>query len=105
MASRTPQLAHVFRSVRRGAVRIGSSSTASNHVTAAFINPDGRWSAIVRAKNSGGQVTINGLAAGRYEVRFTSDAGVNTATQTVTVSSTYTTTLPAAGVLSLRGVP
>jgi|CXWL01.1.fsa_nt_gi hypothetical protein len=105
MASRTKLLAHVFRSVRRGAVRIGSSSTAANHVTAAFINPDGRWSAIVRAETSGGQVTLNGLPAGRYEVRFTSDAGVSTAAQTVTVSAAYTTTLPASGVLSVRGVP
>ena len=105
MASRTKLLAHVFRSVRRGAVRIGSSSTAGNHVTAAFINPDGRWAAIVRARNNGGPVTINGLPAGQYEVRFTSDAGVTTAATTVTVSGAYATTLPAAGILSVRGVP
>lgn len=71
----------------------------------AFINPDGRWAAIVRARNNGGPVTINGLPAGQYEVRFTSDAGVTTAATTVTVSGAYATTLPAAGILSVRGVP
>ncbi len=101
-ARRAGGLAQVFRNVRRGAVRIGASSTATNRIATAFINPDGKWVAVIRATGSGA-TTINGLPAGRYIVSFTNEEGTTTAGQSVSVSGSYTAQIPSAGVLSVTG--
>jgi|CXWL01.1.fsa_nt_gi hypothetical protein len=87
MASRTPHLAHVFRSVRRGAVRVGSSSSASDHTVAAFINPDGQPVVVVRSRQAGSLVAIEGLPAGSYGIRTTSEFGVEATSAPVTIAA------------------
>lgn len=97
----TRLLAPVFQSVKRGAVRIGS--TSADYVTAAFLNPDGRVAVIARARASG-TVTLLGLPAGRYAVTFTPESGLPT-TQSPTITGAFPFTIPGAGVLAVRGIP
>jgi hypothetical protein len=72
-ARHTHQLAPVFQLVRRGAVRVGSTSNRADRQSAAFVGPDGRLAVIVRAKGRGGRITVRGLAAGRYALRVVGD--------------------------------
>jgi hypothetical protein len=72
-ARHTHQLAPLFRLVRRGAVRIGSTSDRADRRTAAFIGPDGRTTVIVRAKGRGGRIAVRGLPSGTYEMRVVGD--------------------------------
>jgi Glycosyl hydrolase family 30 beta sandwich domain len=73
MAERTYHLAQVFRYVRRGAVRIGATSDNPDEQTVAFINRNGSWVTVVRARKSGGALAIAGLPANRYGVSFTGE--------------------------------
>lgn len=74
MAKQTRQLSSVFRFVRRGAIRVASHSTAIDQKTVAFVNNDGTMVVVVRDSFIGGPLKIRGLPAGRYDVRFVSDA-------------------------------
>jgi len=73
MDTPTYHLAHVFKYVRRGAQRIGARTDNPDKRPVAFINPNGAWAAIVRAKNAGGPLAIEGLPPGRYGVRYTGE--------------------------------
>ena len=106
MARHSHQLAQVFLYVRRGAVRIGSRSDKPDQTTAAFINPDGRWVVVVRAREADDQLTVRGLPAGRYGLRFTSDshARLEPAPITIAQGAVLSTAVPGAGVLTIYGM-
>jgi len=87
MASRTPHLAQLFRSVRRGAVRIGSTSSASDHVVAAFLNPGGQPVVVIRSRQAGSVVAVEGLPPGSYRVVTTSEFGVEATSGPVTIAA------------------
>lgn len=75
MPLRTRHLAQVFKHVRAGAVRIDAQSDAAHLQTAAFVNAKGGITAILRAKERGGAVRIEGLRAGRYGLSFSAGNG------------------------------
>lgn len=99
--SLTKLLQPVFSAVKRGAVRVGT--TSADYTTAAWVNPDGRAAVAVRAR-SAGAATLLGLPAGRYQVTFAPESGSTTST-TTTITGAYPVTLPAAGLLVVRGIP
>lgn len=103
---RSDELAHVFRHVRSGAVRIASTSSPSTQTAAAFINADGTWAVVVRTRAATESLTIEGLPPGQYGLRFTGDAGsrVDSRTSTVPASGTLTTSTPERGVLTVYGL-
>lgn len=106
MAKHNDQLAQVFLYVRRGAIRIKSQSDKADQTTAAFINPDGRWVVVVRAREADDQLTVQGLPAGRYGLRFTSDshAHLEPAPITIAQGAVLSTAIPGAGVLTIYGM-
>lgn len=89
MAARTPHLAAVFRHVRQGAVRVGSSSTASTQTTAAFVHPDGRAVVVIRPQGAtaAGLTAVEGLPAGTYAIQLTSEFGVESTPSPVTIAA------------------
>ncbi len=100
MGVRTTQLREVYRNVKSGAVRVGTSGAFTS---AAFKNPGGRFVAIVRT-TAANPLTVTGLPAGQYVVGFTTDAGISS-TSTVSIAGPFTTALSGPGVLSVRGIP
>ena len=98
------ELSAVFRFVRRGAVRIASTSDNNDQTTAAFINPDGAWVVVIRDTAAGGPVTLNGLAPGVYRMRFVSTTNESVrwlgAVRTLP-SGELKFTLPGAGVMTV----
>jgi hypothetical protein len=72
-ARHTHQLAPVFQLVRRGAVRVGSTSNRADRPSAAFIGADGRVAVIVRVRGRGGRITVRGLPPGGYALRVVGD--------------------------------
>lgn len=73
MARNTYHLTQVFRHVRAGAVRIGAESDNADRTPVAFINSNGSWAVVVRAKEAGGPLKIESLPAGRYRLRYISE--------------------------------
>jgi len=92
--SRTKLLAPIFRAVKRGAVRVGSSSP--DFVTAAFLNPNGRVVVVVRTRGPG-SFTLTGLPAGSYQATFTAESGTM-----VTTPVSGVVTVPGAGVVVVQ---
>ncbi|MGH8509367.1 MAG: hypothetical protein ACREVH_11720 [Gammaproteobacteria bacterium] len=72
---RTSALAQYFRFIRAGAVRIGAKSDHVDSKPVAFRNPDGRHIAVVQAKRPG-LITIMGLPAGSYGIRYTTETEI-----------------------------
>lgn len=97
----TRLLAPVFSAVKRGAVRVGSQGT--DHITAAFVNPDGRAVVVLRPR-AAGSVTLVGLPTGRYQVTFAPESGATTAS-TVNINGPAPLAISGAGVMVVRGVP
>jgi hypothetical protein len=87
MAGLSRQLSRVFLYVRRGAVRIDARSDNPDKTGVAFMNRDGGRIVIVRARRTGGPVTINGLPAGRYGLGFTDDLRETEQRPAVTISA------------------
>lgn len=100
--SRTAYLRQYFRWVRRGATRIGASSTDDAVDPVAFVNVDGRY--VVVAKTDGAAAfSIAGLPAGRYGVTYTTavDRGKVAAPLTVDAGAVASVSIPAAGVITV----
>ncbi len=104
-ARHTHQLAPLFQVVRRGAVRIGSTSDRADRPAAAFIGADGRTSVIVRARGEGGKITVRGLPAGTYALRVVGDdhRTHDLAPATVANGAALDVELTGAGVLTVHG--
>jgi len=91
-----------FKYVRRGAVRIGATSTSNALDPVAFINPSGGQVVVVKATGAA-SFTVGGLAAGTYGISSATAAawGVTAPDQTITAGQTVTASLPGAGVLTI----
>ena len=105
MARHTHQLAPLFQLVRRGAVRVGTVSDHRDRAAAAFVGRDGRIAVFVRARRKGGRVTLKGLPAGTYAMRFVSDAfeGRDLRSATVSTGGTLDVELTGPGLLAIHG--
>ena len=69
-ASKTHELAQVFRFVRMGAKRVNSTTNDSNLDLLAFLNTDDSVAVVVRSKSQARPLGISGLPAGDYVTEF-----------------------------------
>jgi Glycosyl hydrolase family 30 beta sandwich domain len=93
-----------FRYVRRGAVRLGASSTAASVVDAtAFRNVDGKL-VVVSRTTSGASWLIRGLPAGTYSISYTTTTSFNQGTLsdvTISAGQDVPVSIPAPGALTV----
>lgn len=103
MATRTRELAQYFRFVRAGAVRIGATSNDVDNKAVAFKNANGTHVVIVQG-NRPATISVAGLPAGAYGVRYTTAAetGRDLAAIRVEADQALTTQLPAKGVITVH---
>lgn len=102
LAEDARMLAHFFRPVRVGAVRVGATTDNSLKQPVAFVNPDGTHVLVVSA-NRGGTITIDGLPPGNYRAEYSTNDVSRAALPDVVLASGGSTSLrmPDSGVLSL----
>lgn len=107
MAKLSNQLSRVFLYVRRGAVRIAARSDNRDKTSAAFINRDGGRVVIVRGRKAGGQITVTGLPAGRYQPEFMDDLHKIEEYPAVTISAgeAFRFAMPRSGVATVTSDP
>jgi O-glycosyl hydrolase len=103
MAPRTRELAQYFRFVRRGAVRISTTSNDADKKAVAFKNRDGMHVAIVQAHRPG-TISVVGLPAGAYGVRYTTAAetGRDLPVINIDTGQPLSARLPAKGVITFQ---
>lgn len=101
-----PQITQFIRQytkyIRNGAVRIGASSVNNTFAPVAFINKDGKYVVVVKA-SAGGNLSIDSLPAGTYGIFYTTQSqyDVNLTDQTTASGSVLSTSIPAAGVITI----
>ncbi len=91
-----------FKHVRRGAQRVDATSGSGTFDPVAFRNTNGKVVVIVKASGSG-SFTVGGLPANTYGLFYTTNAEYNTvlSNQTIASGQTISTSIPAAGVLTI----
>ncbi|MEQ1764374.1 MAG: FG-GAP-like repeat-containing protein [Pyrinomonadaceae bacterium] len=104
IGSRTKLLRQYFKYVRSGAVRVGASSGNASFDPVAFRNADGKFVVVVKA-TTGGNFAVQGLPAGTYGIFYTTGIAYNqsAAPQTITNGQAVSTSIPAAGVITIYG--
>ncbi len=102
IASRTKFYRQYFKYIRRGAVRIEAAGNNSSLNPLAFINANGKYVVVVKA-TAGQSFNVVGLAAGSYAIKYTtaSQYNVDLPDQTISAGATLTTSVPAAGVITV----
>jgi hypothetical protein len=102
LSSRGKFMRQYFKFVRRGAVRIGASSNVGGLEPLGFINVNGNYVVVVKAAQ-GGDFSIQGLPAGMYGIKYSTDAAfdVNLPDQTLSGSQLLSASIPAAGVITI----
>jgi uncharacterized protein (TIGR03437 family) len=103
LAGRTKFLRQYFKFVRRGAIRIKAASSDSSADPVAFVNTDGKFVVIVKTE-AGAPLTLQGLPAGTYGIKYTTESEYNIDAADVTIGSgqTIDTVIPAAGVITIH---
>jgi hypothetical protein len=102
--SRTQFLRQYFMYVRSGAVRIEATSSDTDLDPLAFINTDGTYVVVVKASTAG-SFQIQGLAAGTYGIKYTTETQYDADLPDVTIGAggLLEASIPAAGVITLHG--
>jgi hypothetical protein len=97
-------LRQYFKFIRAGAVRFQATSSNASFQPLAFVNPKGDDVVVVNA-GQGGEISINGLNAGTYGIKYTTGSQYDVDLPDVTVASgqSLTTRIPAAGVITIYG--
>jgi O-glycosyl hydrolase len=100
--SKTRYLRQYFKFIRSGAVRIEATGDNANFDPLAFINSDGKYVVVVKA-NQGGSITIQGLPAGEYGIKYTTNSqyDINLSNQTIQNGQSINTSIPATGVITI----
>jgi uncharacterized repeat protein (TIGR01451 family) len=95
-------LRQYFKFIRKGAVRIGATSDHNYYDPAAFINADGKYVVVVKAV-AGGGFSIQGLPGGTYGIKYTTENAydVDLPDQTISAGQTLSTSIPAAGAITI----
>lgn len=103
IASRTKFLRQYFKFIRRGAVRISTTSGNANFDPLAFINPDGKYVLPVKAL-AAGKISV-ALPSGTYGIKYTTATryDIDLPDQVIGVGGVVTATIPAAGVITIYG--
>jgi hypothetical protein len=104
IGSRTKFLRQYFKFIRSGAVRIGASTTNTSFDPVAFINTNGKYAVVVKA-STGGSITIQGLPAGTYGIKYTTSTqyDIDAADVTINTGGSLTASIPATGVITIYG--
>jgi hypothetical protein len=91
-----------YKHVRRGAVRIGATSSNGALDPLAFVNINGRHVVVVKASGAA-TFTVGGLPAGTYGLSYaTSDEwGVDQPDQTIDAGQTVSASIPGSGVITV----
>jgi uncharacterized protein (TIGR03437 family) len=102
IGNRTKFLRQYFKYVRRGAVRIGAESDNTAFHPLAFVNADCKQTVIVKA-DFAGKFLVQGLPAGVYGLKYTTDAQYDVDSPDVTISAgqQLQATIPAPGVITI----
>lgn len=96
-------LRQFFHYVPPGSVRIGASGPAGNVRPVAFLTPGGVPVVVVVTKD-GAALNVSGLPAGRYDVSYTTEGAFDVHTSaTVAADGLLSTSIPAAGALTISG--
>ena len=105
IGSRTKFLRQYFKFIRRGAVRMTALSSNGNFDPLAFTNTNGTVVVVVKT-NGSGTISIQGLPAGTYGIKFTTGAqyDVDLANQTLQAGEAVVATIPANGVITIYGI-
>lgn len=100
--SRTKLLRQYFKYIRRGAVRIGASSTNPVLAPVAFVNADGGTVVVVRARGDA-RFTVGGLPPATYGIKYATTREWDIDRPDIVVSSdgVLTTSIPESGVLTI----
>ena len=101
LARRTRFLAQYFKFIRIGAVRIGAKTNDASKNPVAFINPNGKYIVVVKAK-SPGPISIGGLPSGTYGVSYTTARESSAEFKNVVLKNggKLTSAIPAKGVVT-----
>lgn len=99
-------LRQYMKYIRRGALRVGATSTSGLIRPVAFKRPDGKL-VLVANTTAAATLDVGGLPAGDYQVSFSTAAqpGAVGAVQTILAGQTLTTTIPASGVITISATP
>lgn len=102
--SRTKMLRQYFRFIRSGAIRIKASSSSGTFDPAAFVNTDGKFVVVVKTF-AGGNLTLQGLPAGTYGVKYTTPSQYNIDATDISINAgqALTTSIPGDGVITIYG--
>ncbi len=104
LGSRAKLLRQYFKFIRYGALRIKATSSSDTFDPAAFVNTDGKFVVVVKT-SGGGNITLQGLPAGTYGVKFTtpSQYDIDTADITIAAGQALNTSIPRDGVITIYG--
>lgn len=99
----TKYLRQYFRFVGLGAVRVGATSGNTQLEPVAFRNTNGKYTVVVKA-SAAVNFTVGGLPAGTYGIDYTTAADYAKALGDITITSSQalTTSIPAAGVITIH---
>jgi hypothetical protein len=102
LGSRTKFLRQYFKFIRAGAVRIGATTTNTNFDPVAFINANGKYVVVIKTTTDGA-ITIAGLPAGTYGIKYTTDREYNVDLTDATIGAreSLNVHIPAAGVITV----
>lgn len=102
MGAKTRFLRQYFKFIRSGAVRIEATGNNTNFDPLGFINQDGKYVVVVKA-NLGGSITIEGLPAGVYGIKYTTNRhyDINLPNQTIQNGQSINTSIPESGVITI----
>ena len=102
LAAKTRPLAQIWRHARIGDVRVGAASSDPALKPLAFVRPDGGVSVSIIA-GDGGDFTIGGLPAGKYQIERTTDAAFAERGGEIAIGADgrATVSIPSRGVITL----
>ncbi|NIU02274.1 MAG: T9SS type A sorting domain-containing protein, partial [Nitrosopumilaceae archaeon] len=91
-----------YRYVRAGAIRIGASTTNNDFDPVAFINTDNKCVVVIKA-DQGGAFIIQGLPAGLYGIKYTTnnDFDVDLPDVMLTTGQSLSASIPETGVITI----
>ncbi len=104
MGSRAKILRQYFRFIRAGALRIKATTTSDVFDPAVFVNTDGKFVVVVKAI-AGGNITLQGLPAGTYGIKYTtpSQYDVDATDATISAGQSLNASIPRDGVITIYG--
>jgi hypothetical protein len=102
--SRTRFLRQYFKFIRRGALRLGATSNNAAIEPLCFRNVNGTYVVVMKTSGSGA-ISIQGLPAGNYGIKYTTSSqyDIDLPDATVMTGQSLDTSIPQAGVITVYG--